>query len=314
MFSTAIRRYSRERITFTPKNYFGNGSDGVNTTGSNFTPNAFGDAKVFNFTSMDLGEAFGIGPNAACSGLIIYCQGDCIISGSISMKGKSYVGTGSNNIEIYRIDPISGSEQASSSIMLGLGTDAVNAEANQRYVWATVGDKRVITLNGGAAGAAGVNVSPFAGGSGSASSISTGGGGGGGYYDSLYPANAGVAGKYSGGGKGGRGSAINGNYRDNGGNGGGNIVMIVGGNLIITNTGQIIADGDDGTNGTNPPSSIGGGGGGGGGTISLFYAGSYTNNGIVRANGGSGGSGLGSGFAGGPGGSGSIFIQKISGP
>jgi hypothetical protein len=261
---------------------------------------------------MNLGEAFGIGPNAACSGLIIYCQGDCIVSGSISMKGRSYVGTGSNNIEIYRIDPISGSEQASSSIMLGLGTDAINAEANQRYIWATKGDKRVITVNGGAAGAAGS--SPGVVGNGNASSTSCGGGGGGGYYDSLYPANAGVAGKYSGGGKGGRGSAINGNYRDNGGNGGGNIVMIVGGNLIITNTGQIIAEGDNGTEGTNPPSSIGGGGGGGGGTISLFYAGSYTNNGIVRANGGSGGFGLGAGSNGGTGGSGSIFIQKISGP
>lgn len=85
--------------------------------------------------------------------------------------------------------------------------------------------------------------------------------------------------------------------------GGGFIALIVKGNLTIASGGYIKANGGNGGAGGNAAAySYGGndgvagyggsgGGGAGGGVIVLMHKGSFTNNGIVQANGGSGGAG-----------------------
>ncbi|MGC5328873.1 hypothetical protein [Brevibacillus sp. SYSU BS000544] len=79
--------------------------------------------------------------------------------------------------------------------------------------------------------------------------------------------------------------------------GGGIIVIIAKGNIIIGSGGSIRANGGPGAKGQDYTDGMfynycyggHGGGGGGGGIVGLFYKGTYTNNGVVEANGGAGG-------------------------
>ena len=313
MFITSKRRYSGiGNIQFVGPSYFGNGSDGALITSGAFllTPNASNDMIVKNYTSIHIGFENMVSASAVCAGLLFYVTGDCIISGSLSMTGKAYTNTGSNDITLFRPTD-TGSAQPSSSYLLGWGLDAINAEANQGFI-SNVGINRTIKKFGGAGGIGATNIGSDDGTSGSYIENGAGGGGGGGYYIMTFPSTNGASGSYGGGGTGGRGSAQSPATYTAGGFGGGNIVLIVKGNVIVTSLGSITANGGKGQDGSNLAPSQAGAGGGGGGTITILYGGSYTNNGIVSVNGGLGGldGGVNVG-GGGDGGTGSLFIAKI---
>lgn len=316
MFTTTKRYYSRTAPVFIPGNYFGNGSNGVSTTGSNFVPNASGDMVVANYTSINLINGSGFSVSAPCKGMLIYCQGDLIVSGTINMAGNSYVGTGSTDATLFRITQ-TGSAQSSPSIAI-MGTSASVSETNQVYSWYNNGITYTIANAGGAGGARGQGPgggAPF-GENAPASTNSCGGGGGGAYYSNGGTASQtnGTSGSYSGGGVGGAGdTSVFGGGSVPGGAGGGNIILIVKGNVIISSTGIISSKGNNGVDADNiSPFENAGSGGGGGGSICILYGGTYINSGSVTANGGTGGLRFDSvAQQGGNGGNGNIYIQKI---
>lgn len=98
--------------------------------------------------------------------------------------------------------------------------------------------------------------------------------------------------QYSGSAGGGAGNP--GGYNDGGRDGkdgtGGLLTIVVTGDLTIKSGSTIQADGANGGNGGSAEVSVSGGGSGGG-SINIYHKGSLTNNGTIRANGGSGGSG-----------------------
>jgi hypothetical protein len=85
------------------------------------------------------------------------------------------------------------------------------------------------------------------------------------------------------------------------------LIILVYGDVEIGSTGIIESNGSKGGYSTAYYEKSGGGGSGAG-SITLLYTGNLINNGTIRANGGSGGSGD---FIGGAGGAGSIRISKI---
>ena len=317
MFTTIKRYYSRTAPVFIPGNYFGDGSDGISTTGSNFIVNASGDMVVANYTSVNVGATGGFGVSAPCKGMLIYCQGDFVLSGSINMQGNSYVGTGSTDATLFRFVD-SGSVQSAANISI-MGTSASVAEniMSQVYNWYNDGITYTIQNSGSAGGLNGNSSGiPFSrrGLAGTSNNNGCGGGGGGSFYSVDYPTDystPGSSGSYSGGGKGGTADGDTGSGPA-GGNGGGNIILIVKGNVIITSSGIISAKGNNGVNGSDLGTRYGGSGGGGGGTICILYGGTYINSGSVTANGGTGGLASAQVFtSGGNGGNGNIYIQKI---
>lgn len=314
MFTTTKRLYSRTAPVFIPGNYFGDGSNGVSTTGSTFVPNASKDMVVANYTSINLINGSGFSVSTPCKGILIYCQGDLIVSGSISMAGNSYVGTGSADATLFRITQ-TGSAQSSPNIDI-MGTSASVSETNQVYNWYNNGITYTIQNSGSAGGANGdANGYPNNryGKNGSNNSNGCAGGGGGAFYISGNPdySTPGASGSYSGGGKGGTSGGLPSSGPD-GGNGGGNIILVVKGNVIISSTGIISAKGDNGVNGQDSSADYGGSGGGGGGSICILHGGTYINSGSVTANGGTGGLTAPEAFTyGGNGGNGNIYIQKI---
>lgn len=315
MFTTTKRLYSRTAPVFIPGNYFGDGSNGVSTTGSNFVPNASKDMVVANYTSINLINGSSFSVSTPCKGMLIYCQGDLIVSGTISMAGNSYVGTGSTDATLFRITS-TGSAQSAANIAI-MGTSASVSETNQVYSWYNNGITYTIANTGSAGGARGqTGGGPAAGVNAPDSTNSCGGGGGGAYYRNggTDSQTNGTSGSYSGGGVGGAGdnSAFYGGSFP-GGAGGGNIILIVKGNVIISSTGIISSKGNNGVNADNiSPNENAGSGGGGGGTICILYGGTYINSGSVTANGGTGGLYFDSvAQQGGNGGNGNIYIQKI---
>ena len=316
MFTTTKRLYSRTAPIFVPPNYFGDGSNGVSTTGSNFVPNASKDMVVANYTSVNLINGSSFTVSTACKGMLIYCQGDLIVSGTISMAGNSYVGTGSTDATLFRITS-TGSSQSAANIAI-MGTSASASETNQLYNWYNNGITYTIQ-NSGSAGGANGNTSniPYsrAGLAGNSNSNGCAGGGGGSFYSVEYVpdySTPGTSGSYSGGGQGGTadGDTASGPA---GGDGGGNIILIVKGNVIIASSGIISAKGNNGVNGIDSGIRYGGSGGGGGGSICILYGGTYINSGSVTADGGTGGLASSQVYtSGGNGGNGNIYIQKIT--
>jgi len=315
MFTTTKRLYSRTAPIFVPPNYFGDGSNGVSTLGSNFVPNASKDMVVANYTSVNLINGSSFTVSTACKGMLIYCQGDLIVSGSITMAGKSYVGTGSTDATLFRITS-TGSAQIAANIAI-MGTSASVSETNQLYNWYNNGITYTIANTGSAGGASGSIGTLVYGKNAPDSTNSCGGGGGGAYYNNggTNSQTNGTSGSYSGGGAGGAGdTSLYYGGSVPGGDGGGNIILIVKGNVKIASTGVISAKGTNGVDADNiSPNENAGSGGGGGGTICILYGGTYINSGSVTANGGTGGLYFDNvAQQGGNGGNGNIYIQKIT--
>ena len=72
------------------KNYFGTGADGAVTysTTTNLTSTTDGAPIIKNFTDLTINSGVTLSVSNRCRGLIIYCSGNCVINGTISMDSK----------------------------------------------------------------------------------------------------------------------------------------------------------------------------------------------------------------------------------
>lgn len=246
-------------------------------------------------------------------GLLIFCDGDVTVNGTLSMtaRGANHSATGSN---LTAFDTMLYEVSAAANNILPAAGGAGGGD--------TAGD------GAGSTGTAGTNGQPGGGGSGArigavprllgaAGTAFTGGAGGGAAHWSLL-ATAGATSGGSGGiggtsdfnlagggagnpgGNGGLSGAGN-NAATAGGTGTGGVLIIVAfGTISISATGVVQSNGMPG----NTASALVGGGGSGGGSISFYYAGAYNNAGTIQANGGA--TGIGTSYTGGAGGAGSI--------
>lgn len=227
------------------------------------------------------------------------------------------------------------------ALLNGCGNEAKAAVANHKSL--SNNGKVVTFVRQGAGGGAGKGTGPGNNGSNGGTGQTGGGGGGGSYgvtsgsgsYGSCWGGGSGGGGADNnnptnatpwcgpGGNGGGSGSLTSQGGAGNpcgstpfGGNlsdvpGGGLIALIVGGNLTIGSGGKISANG--GANNQSMRSQFSGGGGScGGGNILIAHRGSYTNNGVVQAIGGTIlTDGVPANSYGGTGGNGSIQVYQI---
>ena len=97
-------------------NYFGDGSDGDVTTSGNLTYTVQntsgtyeGDMVVKNYGNFTVSAGHSVGVDHNCSGLLIYCTGNCTINGTITMTHKG--STAGNNGSGWPADnPIDGED------------------------------------------------------------------------------------------------------------------------------------------------------------------------------------------------------------
>jgi hypothetical protein len=292
--------------------YFGDGSDGALDSSGNITiaVTAHSGVAIRNYASLKLNAGHIMTTNNPCRGLVIYCQGDVEISGTISMDAKAGLGGG---IPILVIP----------------AKKSNGVKALDKFL-KTSNDLEVLRGGAGGNGGAGSSSYPGAGGTGGTGRINAGGfGGGGGGGSDTTPH-----------GTGGNGGSIS--YPDIGGGNGASVYARATNGLAVYGNNGINGGGGSGSCGSYSTSAktsgsggycLGGGGGGGssifgseqatapsgsdggyaGGFICIIAKGNITINsgGIVTANGGNGGgggSGYGSsniGYNGGGGGGGS---------
>ena len=290
----------------------GNFSSSVQVS-SSFTSTQDGDAVIKNFSSLFISESLLVSPTNRCKGMLIFVDGDCTISGSLSMTAKGANATGSD-ASFTPINPPN----------LGYYWNDIvfPASTYRSYVFA------VGSAGGGTTTSAGINgysnLNGYSGGGGSGggfggwpsgagatgTSFSGGSGGGGSYSFSTGTTAAGFGGS---GGSGANGGAGNPGGSPNGGEGtGGLLILIVKGNLYIGPSGSIRSNGSNG--GTAGSANSGGGGGSGGGVMYIYYGKSFASSSVspsITTAGGIGGAGSGSGYKGGDGGSGSLVVANI---
>ena len=310
--------------------YFGDNSDGAgNFSGSittlrtrisaSFASTQDGVPVIKNFSNLFISRSVVISPTNRCKGMLIFVDGDAIISGSISMtaRGASAVGADASFITInppYLGDYWSTQLFPSSSYLSRVF--AVGAAGGGGSTAGTAGGLGRSGGGGGGSTSTGPYGTASGGSGGTGTSYSGGAGGGGG----GAPGGAGSNGSPIGGAGGHGGGAGNsgggaGNPNGTGGSQtatgtGGLLILIVRGNLKIGPNGSITTNGSAGNN-ANISGGSGAGGGSGGGVLYVYYGGQLTNNGSVTSNGGSGGSPFGGG-ASGAGGAGTSIIQKLN--
>lgn len=307
---------------------FGTGADGaLNTAGAvNLTTTTGVDDTgivIRNYTSITINSGHTVTAANRARVMILYCTGNVVINGTLSMNARGAAATPSSALNLTRnvADALLTSEVAATvfTVALAGGTGGTAGAAS-------VGGTGGTATNGtGGGGGGGGSVGAGNGGAGAAGTVwcggSAGGGGGGAGAGSVGGAGAtnggaGGAGFNDGGGNGGGGGAGNPVGTSLGtaatGGGGGTLIIIAAGTVTIGATGTVSANGGNGgsAGGVNQSS---GGGGAGGGRIIILSAGAYSNSGTVQANGGTGGAGQGAnGRAGGPGGAGAITQQIIA--
>ena len=154
-------------------NYLGDGSDGSLTTSGNVTytvPNKVGsydgDMVVKQYTDLTISSGDTITVDQACRGMLIYVQGDCSITGTLSMTGGTTQGGanadptasgGSDSSAVsstglrYPVFTSGGSDTLASADFAGCGNDAVAVVANQSGI-SSDGDILKIEREGGAGG------------------------------------------------------------------------------------------------------------------------------------------------------------------
>ena len=312
--------------------YFGDNSDGAgNFSGSittlrtrisaSFTSTQDGVPVIKNFSSLFISRSVVISPTNRCRGMLIFVDGDAIISGSISMTARGAKFTGSEASfralnppylgDYWSTQVFPSSSYLSRVFAVGASGGPSPSVAGSTGVLGRSGGGGAGGLGqvgGGALGAAGTSFSGGAGGAGHPGPSTTNGagaafGGAGGSSNATGPGSAGGGGAGNPGGTGGP---------TGGGNGtGGLLILIVRGNLKIGPNGSITVNGAAGASST-PNGPTGGGGGSGGGISYIYYGGTLTNNGTVTSNGGSGGSGAAGGGSGGAGGAGTAIISKLN--
>ena len=311
-------------------NFFGNGSLGSVTIGTNttFTSSVDGNPVVRQYENLTINNGATVTVDNRCRGLVIYVNGNCTINGTVTMSAKGAI-AGANTTtypEIFLRKNTSGSYIVDPGSMT-LPTDNTLLTMENGVQPSYTGN--VVTYNVPRSGASGGSgFTPSAGSNGVNGQCGGGGGGGAGRYNANAGGNGASGSCYGGGGggggsSGGSGTSVPGGnavtYSGAGGNGGGVgsgrggggagnpggagyntgslgvggvIYLIVGGNLTIGSTGVISANGTRGGNADAGDGSRGGSGGGsGGGSITMIYGGTYSNAGSAVASGGSGGTG-----------------------
>ena len=303
--------------------YFGDGSTGNGNfsssvqISSSLNSSTDGNPIILNFKSLFISQSLLFSPISRCKGMLIFVDGDCTVSGTISMTAKG-ANTTPQDCRFYPINP---------PYMGYYWTDVIFPTA-QYYspVWD-------IGSNGGSAGPVnqkGANGSSagtgYSGGGGAGGSNTTntgssggygisfsGGSGGGGRGSTAAGASTVNGGAGGAGGTGAGGGAGNPGGSPNGGQGtGGLLILIVKGNLYIGPSGSIQSNGSNGGSATS--ASCSGGGGSGGGIVYVYYANNLFSSSIrpaITVTGGIGGAGSGSGFNGGYGGTGSLVVKNL---
>lgn len=345
-----VRPTIKHFLTATPKfryiedisTYFGEGTDGdLITTGNvSFSSTLDGPTVYKHFNNLVINEGHVVTVANRCKGMVIYCDGDCTINGTLSMTARGCKGAG----EYFAPNGLASVKTPDGTIDLTIpptgGTVTGNPRSSSYSYYNNYYNGNSSTNGacggGGSGGASNSSAengrSPATGGAGGAGTTWCGGSGGGGCGADRYEVTA-SNGSSSGGAGGagygydavGAGGAGNpggtGHYRRPnsystydwpGNNGaGGLLILAVKGTLTIN--GSVQSKGSDG--GTIPTgrSYSSGGGGSGGGSITILHCGSFTNNGTISVSGGAGGgtNGRSNCSPGGAGGSGSLRIHKV---
>lgn len=311
--------------------YFGDNRDGDGNfsssvqISSSFSSVTDGDPIIKNFSSLFISESLLVSPTNRCDGMLIFVDGDCVISGSLSMTAKGASGVGIDasfvpinppNLGYYWNNIVFPSSSYRSFVFVAGSAGSSNAAST------TGSNGKSLQLLGSGSGYSGGGASggsgavPTFGGSGSAGTSFSGGSGGGGagsgsaFFGGNAALNGGAGGNA---GSGGGAGAGNPGGNPNGGEGtGGLLILMVKGNLLIGPSGSIRSNG---SNGGNAVSVNGGGGGGsGGGVVYVYYGKSFTSSSsspAITVTGGIGGAGSGSGLRGGDGGTGSLIISNL---
>lgn len=159
-------------------NYFGDGSDGANTTTGDETFTVNGTTKdmtLKQYTTLTVSSGDTMSVSANSRGLFIYVQGDCVINGTLSMSSGTCSGLTGGAYRGENFDPTSnttssdgaavsatglrlplltaaGSETLAAADFAGCGTAVVNAVANQVGISGN-GNIFQLAATGGAGGA-----------------------------------------------------------------------------------------------------------------------------------------------------------------
>ena len=289
-------------------NYFGDGSDGANTTSGDETFTVNGtttDMTLKQYTTLTVSAGHTMGVDRNSRGLFIYVEGDCVINGTLSMSSAACSGTAGGTYWGQSFDPTgntsssdaaavsatglrlplltaAGSETLAAADFAGCGTAVVNAVANQTGI---SGDGSIFKLAalGGAGGASGCGSSFGSFGGGTLGTAST-------VVGTTLTAAGGTSGYATGdgvtrcSGVGGQGSCFG------GGGGTGGTSGSIGGSMPNGN----FSGGTGGnTSGGGWWGQTSGSGGGGAGTLILIVGGDLTigASGSIQANGAGGGNG-----------------------
>ena len=189
-------------------NYLGDGTDGDLSTTDDVTYTVLnkvgsydGDMLVKNFSSIDINASHTVTVDQPCRGMLIYCQGDCTIGGTLSMTGtggasdptasggsdSSAVSATGLRLPLYTA---SGTDTLAAADFAGCGDAAVAAVGNQPAI---SGDGTIFTI--GKTGATGGSCMAGGGaGTTGGATLTTGGGGGGGVTPDGYTCGAGGTG------------------------------------------------------------------------------------------------------------------------
>jgi len=296
--------------------YFGDNSDGPgNFSGSittlrtrisaSFASTQDGVPVIKNFSSLFISRSVVISPTNRCRGMLIFVDGDAIISGSISMTARGAKFTGSDASFTTINPPYLGDYWSAQLFPSASYLSRVFAVGAAGGTAAVAGSTGILGRSGGGGGGEIAGPGTPGGGGSAGTSFSGGSGGGGGGSVSagtLAKSFGGVGGVGGTGVSPGGGGAGNPGGSPGGGEGtGGLLILIVRGNLKIGPNGSIVSNGSAGGSGTQ------GGGGSGGGVLYVYYGGTLTNNGTTTASGGAGGT-----PAGGAGGAGTVITSKLN--
>lgn len=279
----------------------GTGSDGALAVSTDTVLNP--TYKVFNYTDLtiDAAKVLSFGANFQNKLIYIKVSGNCVINGTLSLKGAGGSG-GAGGAGGGGAGGVNGTTG------LAINSDVLDALEHRGLLG--TGSTGAGATTGGAAGAAltrtGIGavyatqiknvkyVIPAVGGGGGGGgygSAGTGGAGGAAGSITALPTSGSVGSDANtGGGGGGAGG---------GGAGGGGLILEVAGNLTIGAAGVIDLSGQNGANGANGGRAFvsghggsggGGGGGGCGGMGLILYNGTLSNSGSISVTGGNGGS------------------------
>jgi len=306
-----------------------------------------GDMVVLNFTNLTVDASTTITTVRPCRGMLIYCSGDAVINGYISMNSRgghsdpttsgggdaSAVSSTGLRLPLFNA---AGTDTLAAADFAGSGTASVAAVANQDGI---SGNGSIYTMSKtGGAGGTSMGASGTAGTTGG-TTLSTGGGGAGFGSGSSHQGAGGGGGAFSGGAGGGSGRAAQGadgqsyggaggargdlhggeGVGGGGGNPGGTGTSVtscngVGGIIWLVVKGDVTIASGGGVVAQSPEcydSSHYGSAGAGGGSVFVLHAGTLSNSGTISAAGGPRG-GYGHGHAGGNGGAGGTHTATIN--